>query len=120
MLVRLTESAENLMIQEPGIEKVVGQLSTFRVSILVQQSAGAVEMEMPISFSLIKNLKYVNSLPEIRGCGGDAHVVHAQHHGGSQLGLDVEGGFCLQRMRQQLKCMCLVGKSYFRTMAVKC
>lgn len=60
--MRLAEAAEYFMVQKPGIEEVVVQFSTVGVSVSVQQTPGAVEMEMPISFGLVKNLECVNFL----------------------------------------------------------
>lgn len=56
MFVRLAKSAEYFMVQKPCIEETVVQCSAFCVCVLVQQGPGTVEMKMPISFRLIKDL----------------------------------------------------------------
>lgn len=53
------------MVQKPRVEKVVIQFTAICVRVSVQQSSGAVEMKMPISFSLIKNLEFVSLLLEL-------------------------------------------------------
>lgn len=56
VFVWLAKSAEYFVVQEPRIEEAVVQRSAFRFRVLVQQSPGAVKMEMPISLRLIKDL----------------------------------------------------------------